>query len=71
MTIGPGEYFVVHYKFPEIEKEVSKEEMRRGLTIEMPGGQCSVIFSPSEVKEDARIRIKVSTNTALVRLQIL
>lgn len=70
MTIGPGEYFVVHYKFPKIEIKVSKEEMSRGLTIQMPGGQGSVIFSPSEVKEVAKIKIKVSTTTALVHLQV-
>lgn len=68
MTIGPGAYFVVHYKFPETEKEVSKEEMGRGLTIQIPRGECSVIFSPSDVKEKAKIKVKVSTNIALFLL---
>lgn len=66
MTIGPGAYFVVHYKFPETEKEVSKDEMERGLTIQIPRGECSVILSPSEVvNERANIKVKVSTNIAL------
>lgn len=68
MTIGPGAYFVVHYKFPETEKEVSKEEMGRGLTIQIPRGECSVILSPSDVKEKAKIKVKVSTNIALFLL---
>lgn len=66
MTIGPGAYFVVHYKFPETEKEVSKDEMEMGLTIQIPRGECSVILSPSEVvNERANIKVKVSTNIAL------
>lgn len=68
MTIGPGAYFVVHYKFPETEKEVSKEEMGRGLTIQIPRGECSVILSPSDVKKKAKIKVKVSTNIALFLL---
>lgn len=69
MTIGPGDFFVVYYKFPKIEKKYSKEEMMRGLTIPIPEAQCSVTVPPSDVGRDVTITCKVSTNFALVVLQ--
>lgn len=62
MTIEPGEYFVVYYNFPKVQKKVRKEEMRRGLTIPIPEAHCSVAVPPSDVGKDVTITCKVSTN---------
>lgn len=62
MTIEPGEYFVVYYNFPKVQKKVRKEEMRRGLTIPIPEAHCSVTVPPSDVGKDVTITCKVSTN---------
>lgn len=69
MTIEPGELCIVHYEFPKYEKKFSKEEMKRGLTIQIPGAPCSVTVPPSDVGRDVRIMCKVSTTFVFVTLQ--
>lgn len=62
MTISPGELFVVHYRFPKYQKTFSKQNMREGPTISMPGAKCSVILPPSDVDRDVTFTCKVSKN---------
>lgn len=66
MTIDPGELCIVYGEFPKYEKTFSKEEMKKGLTIQIPETQCSVSVPPSDVGRDVKIMCKVSTNFVLV-----
>ncbi|XP_065929776.1 uncharacterized protein [Magallana gigas] len=59
MIIEPGELFIVYYEFPKRKKKMSKEEMKRGLTIPIPEAHCSVTVPPSDVGRDVTIMCKI------------
>lgn len=61
MTISPGKFFVVHYRFPKYQKTFSKQNMREGPTISIPAAKCSVMLPPSDVDRDVTFTCKVST----------
>lgn len=61
MTISPGKFFVVHYRFPKYQKTFSKQNMREGPTMSIPDAKCSVMLPPSDVDRDVTFTCKVST----------
>lgn len=65
MTISPGEFFIVHYRFPKYQKTFSKQNMREGPTISLPAAKCYVMLPPSDVDRDVTFTCKVSTNIVL------
>lgn len=59
MTISPGKFFVVHYRFPKYQKTFSKQNMREGPTISIPAAKCSVMLPPSDVDRDVTFTCKI------------
>lgn len=58
MEIVPGEFFVVHYKFPSGEKKFSEEEVRNGVMMEILDTSATINL-PQSQKGGVTIKYKV------------
>lgn len=48
MQIEPGEFLVVHYDFPIHEKTLSREDVKRGVTMSIPEANCAIKLPSSD-----------------------
>ncbi|XP_062568425.1 uncharacterized protein LOC134230598 [Saccostrea cucullata] len=59
MTIEPGDIFVVHYEFPSGKKEFSKNELSKGVSMEIPEASCCFKIPPTEHSDSLTVKYKV------------